>query len=307
MTLARSSWRALGTTASVVTDAPGALGPACRAVEAELAAIDLACSRFREDSELSRLNRSAGLWVEVGPVLHEAIGVALRAAAATAGSVDPTVGAALVLAGYDRDFAELGPATRRVRAIRAPAPGWRTVAVDDRAHRIRVPAGTQLDLGATAKALAADRAAARAAARLPGVGILVDLGGDIALAGPAPAAGWTVRIAEDHAAPLDADGPLVQIRSGGLATSSTTVRRWAPGAHHIIDPATGEPTAGAWRTVSVAAASCVDANTASTAAIVRGAPGRRWLEEQRLPSRLVGDGGEVVTVAGWPSEPALAA
>jgi thiamine biosynthesis lipoprotein len=167
-----------------------------------------------------------------------------------------------------------------------------------------VPAGVELDFGATAKALAADRAA-RAAADATGAGVLVSLGGDIAVAGSAPADGWTVRVTDDHAAGLDAPGVDVDIFSGGLATSSTTVRHWQRGddqLHHVIDPSTGRPAGGPWRTVSVAAGSCVDANLASTAAIVMGAEAPGWLEDQGLPARLVARDGSVVVVAGWPAE-----
>jgi thiamine biosynthesis lipoprotein len=302
--LAVAEWAALGTTARLQVTEPRALAPARAAVEAELAAIDEACSRFREDSELSRLNRAEGPSMAVGPLLLEAIAVALRAAALTDGAVDPTVGQALVLAGYDRDFAALAPATAPLKAVRVP--GWRAVAVDPRGRRVRLPAGVRLDLGATAKALAADRAAAAAAAAAGGAGVLVSLGGDIAVGGPPPPAGWAVRVAEDHRAGPDAPGQTIALQSGGLATSSTTVRRWGPGAHHIIDPATGLPAGGCWRTASVAAGSCVDANIASTAAIVRGASAAPWLVARRLPARLVGRDGAVLEVAGWPREPVAA-
>ena len=167
----------------------------------------------------------------------------------------------------------------------------------------------ELDLGATAKALAADRAAL-AAARRTGAGIFVSLGGDIAIAGAAPLGGWPVRIADDHRASLDGPGPVVSLESGGLATSSVTVRRWRVGGqelHHILDPGTGQPAQSCWRTVSVAAASCVDANTASTAGLLLGEAAPAWLAERGLPARLVGVSGDVVCTGGWPAEPGMAA
>jgi thiamine biosynthesis lipoprotein len=297
-------WPALGTSASVVVADPGALPAARLAVEAELAAIDLACSRFRGDSDLSRLNASAGRPVRVGPLLLEAITVALRAAALTDGIVDPTIGRALILAGYDRNFAVLTDARRRLVARRVA--GWRAVEVDEARSEVQVPRGVSLDLGATAKALAADRAAAVAAAAVPAVGVLVNLGGDIAVAGPPPAGGWPVRVADDHRAPPEAPGQSLTLASGGLATSSTTVRRWAPDAHHIIDPRTGLPAVSRWRTVSIAAATCVDANIASTAAIVLGDDAPAWLAGRGLPARLVDHEGETVVLAGWPRESAAA-
>jgi thiamine biosynthesis lipoprotein len=295
--IASEHWTALGSTASVAVTDPCVLESACRAVESELAAIDLACSRFRNDSELSRLNRLAGRPQTVGALLFEAVAAALRAAALTDGAVDPTIGRALILNGYDCDFA-------RVRSSGAPivavhVPGWRSVVVHRARSTVCIPLGVTLDLGATAKALAADRAAA-AAAGATGAGVLVNLGGDIAVNGPAPIGGWRVRVTDDHEASADAPGQTVAIESGGLATSSTTVRRWGPDAHHIIDPSTGAPAAGRWRTVSVAAASCVDANTATTAAIVMGERAATWLEARQMPGRLVARDGAVHTVGRWP-------
>ena len=135
-------------------------------------------------------------------------------------------------------------------------------------------------------------------------GVLVSLGGDVAVAGAPPPRGWPVRIADDHAAPLDGSGPVVSVVAGGLASSGTQVRRWttAGGAlHHIIDPRTAKPAVTPWRTVSVAGASCVQANAASTAAIVLGESATAWLEEASLPARLVAADGAVTTVNGWPA------
>jgi thiamine biosynthesis lipoprotein len=184
-------------------------------------------------------------------------------------------------------------------------PGWRSVRLDRRRLRAQLSNGAQLDLGATAKAWAADRCAEIIAAQA-GSGVLVSLGGDIAVAGPPPAGGWRVRVTDDHAAGPEAPGQTVTIRSGGLATSSTTVRAWAVGGrrmHHIINPATGEPAQSCWRTVSVAAASCVDANTASTAAIIRREAALPWLRDGGLPARLVRQDGTVETTGGWPHDP----
>jgi thiamine biosynthesis lipoprotein len=276
-------------------------------LEDELSAFEAACSRFRPDSELSELNRHAGEAVHVGPLLFESVVLALRIAARTGGLVDPTVGASLRLAGYDRTFSEvrLRDGTH-FRPSWAEVAGWRSVSLDDRARTIRVPAGVELDLGATAKALAADRAAA-AAAGATGSGVLVGLGGDFAVAGGAPANGWPVRIEDDHAAPLDGGGPVVSVAQGGLATSGTRVRRWTTTGgelHHIFDPRTGRPAVTRWRTVSVVAASCVEANAASTAAIVLGDDATGRLARERLPARLVTGDGVVVTVNGWPEDPA---
>ena len=136
--------------------------------------------------------------------------------------------------------------------------------------------------------------------------MLVSFGGDLRTAGPAPAGGWSVRVTDDHRAAVSAPGQTITIGSGGLATSSTTTRRWRSSSgeavHHLLDPATGLPADSPWRTVSVAAANCLDANIASTAAIVRGAPAVMWLESLGLPARLVDEDGVAYHIAGWPAE-----
>ncbi|HLI60793.1 MAG TPA: FAD:protein FMN transferase [Solirubrobacteraceae bacterium] len=304
---ATASFPALGSTAVVVT-AADVLPEARAAVERAVAAIDRACSRFREDSELTALNRRAGRPTRVSPLLLHALQVAVRAAVLTDGDVDPTLGAALVALGYDRDFSmgldrpgAGGPGgPPRLRAV----PGWRAIEIDAATSAVGIGRGVRLDLGATAKALAADRAAGAASAAT-GAGVLVALGGDIATAGPAPDGGWRVRVTDDHRAGLDAPGQWITIREGGLATSSTTVRRWRHGdeeLHHLLDPRSARPAAGPWRTVSAAAATCVDANIATTAALVRGERAAGWLTELQLPSRLVSTDGRALHLGGWPSE-----
>jgi FAD:protein FMN transferase len=299
---------ALGSTALLWTTDDAALPDAVVELMRELEDVDRACSRFRDDSELMRLNCAEGKPFAASTYLFEAVRVALRAAAATDGWVDPTIGRSLRLAGYDRTFTVIsGRDSGTVRFT--PAAGWQLVELDEDRRTIRIPPGVELDLGATAKALAADRAAL-AAADGTGTGVLVSLGGDVAIAGPAPLGGWPVRIADDHRASLDGPGPVVSLESGGLATSSVTVRRWRVGEqelHHILDPRTGEPAPSCWRTVSVAAASCVDANIASTAAVLLGERARDWLAERRLPARLVAVSGEVLCIGGWPGEAGMAA
>jgi FAD:protein FMN transferase len=300
------SFGALGSTAVVAVTDPGALAAATLAVEQVVARFDEACSRFRDDSELTALNASAGSPVRVGPLLLEALEASLRAARVTDGDVDPTIGEALIALGYDRDFDAIpasgagGAATVSIAAV----PGWQTIRVDHATSTVTTARGVVLDLGATAKALCADHAAAAASAAAGG-GVLVSLGGDMSIAGPPPEPGWQVRVTDDHRAEVTAPGQWIALQAGGLATSSTTVRRWkADGgsAHHLLDPATGRPAAGPWRTVSVTAASCLDANIASTAAIIRGERAPAWLESLGLPARLVRVEGGVVHVAGWPED-----
>ncbi len=412
---ATARWEALGTTVVLRVAEPPWLPRAGAILARELDAIDRACSRFLEDSDLSRVNtRAGGRPVPVAPLLIEALQVALRAAELTDGDVDPTVGAALVLAGYDRDFSlmpsyqegggawaaagtsagEMSPYHVDGRAWAAagtsagemsshhvdgracaavgtsagemsshhvdgracaavgtsagemsshhvdgreraaaetpagdrrlgsqprggiPSPptliarrlsGYRTVRLDATFSTVRIPSGIVLDLGATAKAWAADRGA-RAVWEATRCGVLVSLGGDIATAGPAPAGGWRIHVADDHRSGPDAPGQTVTIVDGGLASSSVAVRRWQCGGqtmHHIIDPSSGAPARGPWRTVSVAAADCTDANIAATAALVRGRRAPAWLDALGLPARLVAHDGAVLRIGDWPLEGSL--
>jgi thiamine biosynthesis lipoprotein len=224
--------------------------------------------------------------------------------------VDPTCGRSLAELGYDRDFALARRRTSPLSRPARPAPGWQVVELDPGRRTVRLPAGAMLDLGATAKALAADRAAARIAAALD-CGVLVNLGGDISVAGDPPPGGWRVGNADDAdfggVAREVPPGQAVCISGGGLATSSTLVRAWRRGGenlHHIIAPGTGRPAQSCWRTVSVAAATCIDANTASTAAIIRGEQAAGWLAGLRLPARLVRHDGSVTVTGGWPPDSA---
>ena len=301
-----TSFPTLGTTATVGAD-PGHLDAAVQAIAWVLDDIDRTCSRFRADSDLSHVNEAGGAWTAVDRLLVEAVEVAVRAATVTDGIVDPTIGEAMLRIGYDRDFPEIpsnGPALPS-SASWLVAPAWRLVEIRRGRSQIRVPHDVRLDLGATAKAFAADRAAARAA-DVTGGHVLVSLGGDIAVAGGAPEGGWSVGIADDHRADPE-PGETVAIAAGGLATSSTTTRRWARGAgsaHHIVDPRTGLPAREVWRTVSVCAATCVDANTASTAAVVLGDDAPAWLLAQGVPARLVRADGDIQRLGGWPEQAA---
>jgi len=305
-TMASDTFGVFGTTAVLLVTGHRDVGQARAIADEKLADVDLACSRFRPDSELSRLNASEGRPLTVSQTFTDLLGAALRAAQLTDGRVDPTCGAALAELGYDRDFTDVlasgGPA--ELPTTVRPVPGWQSVHLDEQSRTARLDNGAQLDLGAIAKAWAADQCARQIADRL-GFGVLVSLGGDVAVAGEPPAGGWPVRVTDDHAAPKTAPGQTVAVASGGLATSSTTVRAWFAGGrpvHHIVDPATGAPAASCWKTVSVAAGTCTDANTASTAAIIRGADAPDWLSGLGLPARLVARDGTVTTTAGWPAQ-----
>jgi thiamine biosynthesis lipoprotein len=302
--IATADWTAWTCRVRVAVTDPAALDEARELVTARMDHVDRAASRFRNDSELAALDRADGAWTPISPLFTELLAVALRAARLTDGDVDPTVGASLSGLGYDRDVEEI-PADGIVVAV--PAPGWRAVALDEEACRVRLSRGVRLDLGATAKAWTADTAA-EAVTAATGSGCLVSIGGDIAVAGQAPAGGWRIRVEDVTGDPDAAPSGLstvVTIRDGGLATSSVRARRWQRAGlwlHHLIDPHTGMPSAPAWRTVSAAAGTCVDANVLTTAAVVRG--DRVWplLREARLPVRLVTADGQALTAGGWPEE-----
>ncbi|MFJ9368677.1 FAD:protein FMN transferase [Nocardia sp. NPDC101769] len=382
--MASSEWPVWSTTARVVVTDPAALRPARTLIRAHLAEVDAACSRFRPDSEISRLARAAGQPVRIGALLAGHLNAALAAARETNGDLDPTIGTSLIALGYDRDFTLLlpgsgarvaadhpdagarksdshtairdvegavtshevglsglggrterpgvpgnvpleghhgdggvamqvtpgatggetgvggrgqGPDGLRVPVVLTVRPDWTHVRLDG--DLVSVPAGVLLDLGATAKALAADHCAQLVADRL-GCGVLVSLGGDIATAGPAPADGWQVLV-EDR--PGEPRSRIALPAGAALATSSTLRRRWWRGGrlvHHIVDPRTGVAADPVWRTVSVAAGSCLAANIAATATVVRGRDALTGLRGSGLPSRLVSRDGEVITLCGWP-------
>lgn len=292
---------ALGTDARVAVWPPDRLAVALDAVDRELSRLDQQASRFRGDSEISRIHASQRRVHTVSRGLAEAITVALAAARWTGGRTDPTVGAALAALRYDRDFASVSPAPSARLPAPGPVPGWRQVRL--RGRLLRLPAGTRLDLGSTGKGLGADRSAAAAWRASGRGGVLVSLGGDIAVAGQPPDGGWPVAIADSSlpgGAPAD---QVIRLAAGAVATSSVTCRQWRRGGqrlHHILDPRTGYPAAGPWRTVSVAAPRCAAANAAATAAIVAGPDAPAWLAGTGLPARLTGHDGGVLLLGGWP-------
>lgn len=309
---ATATMRALGTTATVVTACQELLSDAVEIVRVELEAIDLACSRFRQDSEIQKLNEAGGDPVVVSDLLFEALRVALEVAQYTDGAVDPTVGKTMEALGYDRDFEQLARSPFNETRPESPPPppqiggSWWQIELDARSRTVRLPHATRLDLGASAKALVTDRCAARVSAETGGP-VLVSVGGDVAVAGVAPDEGWPVGIAHDSSSPTDCVEQVVSIRSGGLASSSTAVRRWTHRGsehHHIVDPATGRCAEELWTLVSVAGRSCVEANAASTAAIVWGETAVERLIALGQPARLAHTDGPVITLNGWPADKA---
>lgn len=292
---------ALGTTVRIAVWPALALRAAVGAVDRELDRLDRAASRFRGDSEICQVHARPGEPVDISADLAEAVGVALAAARWSDGLVDPTIGAALVALGYDRDFIEVRRDGDDAPGPVPPQPGWRCVRLDG--QRLEVPAGVLLDLGATAKGLGADWAARAALAGGPR-GVVVSLGGDVAVAGESPRCGWPVLIADDHRQRCQATSTqVVRLERGAVATSSIGCRQWRRAGqtlHHIIDPRTGRSAAGPWYTVSVGGPTCADANAASTAAIIRGESAPAWLDSRGIPARFVGRDARVVLAGGWP-------
>lgn len=227
---------------------------------------DATFSRFREDSELRRVNRAGG-GVLVSPSFARALETGLWAREVTGGLVDSTLGSAIDAAGYDRDFAELAPDPRPAGPAAPAEPG----AVSLLGRVLVLRGGVQLDLNGVVKAMAVDEAIAL----LDGPGF-VSAGGDLATRGEV-----------DVALPR---GGAVRLRSGGLATSGRTKRRWLRGGeerHHLIDPATGRPGRSLWDEVTVCGASCLAADVAAKAAFLLGGEGPAWLDERGLPGRFV--------------------
>jgi FAD:protein FMN transferase len=234
-------------------------------------------SRFRADSELNRVN--AVRVAAVSPEFARTLAVAFAAAVATDGLVDPTVAGALEAAGYDRDFDLLEPSS--APAGRAAVPGVRSLRVAD--VFVQRPLGTTLDLNGVVKSLAADDSV-----RLLGRGGFVSAGGDVATEGEC-----VVSLP---------GGAAVTLRSGGMATSGPTTRRWLRGGqwhHHLIDPRTGKPSTSRWSYVTVAAGDCVGADVAAKAAFLLDAHGPDWLDERALAGRFVAANGAVVRNAAW--------
>ena len=290
------TWQAWSCDVTVAVADGRALADARVLVERELRAMDAAASRFRADSDLSRVNANPGRLHRISPLLAEAVSTALRAARLTDGIVDLTLGRDIAALGYDQDIADVRrrPARSGQAAPAAATYGWRDVHLDG--ELLLVPRGLALDLGATAKALTADGAAA-AVLSTTGSAALVSIGGDVAAVGGAE---WELDLSEH---PQDDPEQLLTTYDGGIATSSTLARRWTVDGeerHHLLDPRTRRPADGPWRTATVAASSCVAANTASTAAIVLGVDAPAWLAARDLPSRLVAHDGTVTRVGGWP-------
>ncbi len=260
-----------------------------RLLHTEVQQLDQLASRFRADSELTRINQRAGEWVEVSWAFVTVLSASLRAAQQTGGLVDPTMGRAIKAAGYDQwagQPTETAAASHRGR--------WRGVGIRPGRWQAQVltPAGTALDLGSIAKAWLADRLATTV--HRSGLDVCANMGGDIRVISSEP---WTVWA--DAGVPGLEDRP-VELLDGALATSGIGKRAWKDG-HHIIDPRTGLAAQTPWTSVSAVAATAVEANAASTASVILGDDGPQWLHERGLDGFFAAPG-NAQTVGRWHSE-----
>jgi thiamine biosynthesis lipoprotein len=294
--LASHRFRAMGTEIHVLSPAIRALD-ALEAVRSLFAEWEDTLSRFRPESELSRLNLRAGTPVRVGPVLMAAVEAALEAARATGGLFDPTLRHELVRMGYDRPFERIGDAAPTAERARGGG-GWRQIVVDRATWSITLPRGSGLDLGGIAKGMAVD-AALELLARLGIEPALVSAGGDLAVLGHPPGRrAWHVLVGEDE------DAPVVPLVRGALATSGVARRRWTQGGaprHHLVDPRSGEPAGSGLREVTVAGPTCRAAEVGATAAFVAGPRlAGDLLRRLGLAGRLVAAPGVQIPVGRWP-------
>ena len=277
-----------GTTVGVWTTEPRLLPGLQAWLRAWVETVEAAASRFRPDSDISRANRSTGTPVRVSRDLLAAVEAACRMAASTDGLYDPTVGAAVISAGYDRSFERLAADGAGPSFAHLPGGAWWLVEIDHYASTVTVPEGFQLDLGGSAKGWAVDMATRAMTEKFlpahPGAGICVSAGGDLAVAGVPPPGGWPVVIQERLDGAGSAPAQEVRLVAGAMATSGATFRQWQQGgvtAHHIIDPRTGNPGRSTWTLVTTFADTCLVADTMATAA---------WLLDEAAPGQLAGWG-----------------
>jgi FAD:protein FMN transferase len=265
-----------------------------------LDAIDRSCNRFKRDSELSLLNARGES--ELSATLELALLAALESFDATDGLCDPTVLPALLALGYDVDYAELAREGGALPLDAVASLGTSAIALNRDGHHVSLARGCQLDLGASAKALAADLVANDVSSH---GGVLVEIGGDIAVRGRGPDGPWAIGVS--NVLDIRGDEPRVSIANGGVATSSTATRAWLANGqrlHHIVDPRTGTCAAGPYLTATVSSESCVRANAFATAALLWGEDAGYHLAQAGCAARLVRANGTVEYVGGWPRDDA---
>lgn len=262
-----------------------------------LGALDVACNRFRPDSELSRLNECGE--AHVSSTFERALRAAIDSYEATDGLCDPTVLPSLIALGYGVDFAELARTGATSASPLRPSPGAGAIYLEKESH-VKLGSACQLDLGASAKALAADAVADDVGAL---GGVIVEIGGDVAVRGHGPTGPWSIGVSD--CLEINGNEPRVSLAKGGLATSSTLARSWLVGGrrvHHIIDPRTGDCAEGPYATATVASTTCVRANAFATAALLWGEAAAYHLAQAGCSARLVRTDGAVEYVGGWPED-----
>ena len=289
-----------GMSGSLATEDERQMDDATKRLWYWLDAFDVACNRFRDDSEVSLLNESRGATTPIGATLEMAITAALRAAEATGDLVDPTVLPALLALGYDRDFDELADGASILEHVAVPAMGVTAIHLDLVEHTVTLDPPCQLDLGASAKALVVDLVANDVA---DSGGVVVELGGDVAVRGEGPDGPWTIGVSDRLI--LDGHEARVAFRHGGIATSSTASRTWRVGertVNHIVDPRTGRCARGLYTTATVSASDCVLANAYATAALLWNEEASYHIAQAGWSARLVHRDGSLEFVGGWPDE-----
>lgn len=246
--LAETGFAAMGSQVHILAvDAPPNALPNARAA---VGALERRWSRFRPDSEISRINAAGGHPITVSTTTATLVALAVRGCAATGGAYDPTVLDAVIGAGYDRSFELTATSDTGPTVVARPAPGCAGIAVDVDTGLVRLPAGVRIDPGGIGKGLAADLTATALVAD-GAAGALVNIGGDLRVAGAPPPGGWRI----DIDLPAVADTELT-LRSGGVATSGTHRRRWVRNGqqqHHLIDPRTGASSASLLMAATVVA------------------------------------------------------
>ena len=294
----RSTFSVWGLSANLVTTNADVHADALAITGEILDEMTRAASRFIDDSELNALNASDGPFT-LSLMLRQVYDAAYAAWRMTDGACDPTVHAALVAHGYDTDFDAL-PVDGVGSSVSLPSPGLENVHVDERTGTLHRPHGTTFDFGATAKALACDLIADAIA---PLSGVSIELGGDVAVRGPAPEGIWAIGVATSL--PLTGDEPRVGLQRGAVATSSSGLRSWQRNGerkHHLIDPRTGSPSTSPFLAASVSAADCVTANAFATACVVWGDEALHRVIQAGWSARVVTINGDVLTVGGWPED-----
>ena len=255
-------FRAMGTDISVIGPVDEDIETAARKVRAIFASQEQRFSRFRSDSELSRVNERAGEVTEISSDFEKVLRAALDAAARTDGSFDPTVLPELVAAGYDRDFSLVRQVSHTSQSAPSRVAGrWREVRLCHRS--MWMPKGMALDFGGIAKGWTADGAAE--ASDLSWV--LVDAGGDMRLCGR-PDGPLPIAIGD----PLEIGSVIayLELTEGALATSNVTKRSWGPGLHHLIDPCSGLPSQSPVVQATTWAGTCAAAEVSAKSVVIGG-------------------------------------